>query len=200
MKHIAPLTLILLGAPIAAMAGGVAVPVAEPQIAAPMAVAPQPTDWTGFYTGLSLGMGNSYGSTAGNGGNMGIAGVNLGYRRDMGRVVLGGELSYDKDDIKQGSSGSGSAIKNTTALKLTVGMPVGRALVYGALGVARADASLAGVSATDTGYTAGIGADYAVTDKWTIGGELAMDRYNDFNNTGVDLKDTTLKVKVGLRF
>lgn len=197
MKLIAPLTMIFLAAPFAAMAGGAEIPVAEPQIAAPVAMAPQSTDWTGFYAGLSFGAGNSYGSTAGSGGDMGVAGVNLGYRRDMGRVVVGGELSYDKDDIGQ----DGTGISNTAALKLTVGTPVGeRTLVYGLLGASRAEATLGGVSGTDIGYTAGLGADYALNDKWTIGGEVAMDRYDDFNNSGIDLKDTTMKLKVGMRF
>lgn len=202
MKLIAPLSLILLGAPMAAMAGGMAAPVTEPPVTAPVpaAVAEQPVDWGGFYGGLSLGLGHSSGSVTGNGGDMGIAGVNLGYRYDMGKAIVGGELSYDKDNVGKSNSTTGSQINNTAALKLLVGTDIGRTLVYGTVGVAHADARLGGVSGSDTGYTAGIGADYALNQQWTLGGELAADRYNNFNGSGVDLKDTTLKVKVGFRF
>lgn len=201
MKHILPLTLVILATPIAAMAGGMAQPVTEPPVAAPApVVAEQPVDWSGFYTGLSLGIGKSSTSPSGNDGTMRIAGANLGYRMDMGKAIVGGELSYDKTDIGETASATSSTIKNAAALKLMVGTDIGRTLVYGTVGVSRADASVAGVSGSDTGYTAGIGADYALNQQWTVGGELATARYNDFNNSGVDLKDTTLKVKLGFRF
>lgn len=201
MKHLAPLTLILLAAPLAAMAGGPATPTVEPQIVtpAPMAQYTAPGDWTGFYTGLSLGGGHTYGNSAGGHANMGIAGVNLGYRRDLGPVVVGGELSFDKDNINVGH-GNANKINNTTALKLIVGKSMGQTLVYGAVGVAQADATVAGATGTDTGYTVGIGADYALNQQWTIGGELATDRYNNFNGSGAVLNDTSFKVKIGFRF
>lgn len=202
MKHIAPLTLIFLAAPLAAMAGGMAAPVTEPPVAspAPVAAAEPSVDWTGFYGGMSLGVGHSFGNVAGNSGKMRIAGANLGYRTDIGKMIVGGELSYDKDNIGKSNSTTGSQINNTTALKLQVGTDIGRTLVYGSAGVARADARVGGVTGTDTGYTVGVGADYALTQQWTLGGEVATDRYKNFNNSGVDLKDTTLKVKLGFRF
>ncbi|MBI1170982.1 outer membrane beta-barrel protein [bacterium] len=201
MKRLAPLTLVFLAAPLAAMAGGPAVPTIEPQVTAPAPAAPvtPSVDWTGFYSGLSLGGGHSYGNSPGTHANLGVAGVNLGYRYDMGPVLVGGEFSYDKDNINVGQA-SGSKVNNSTALKLVVGKSLGNTLVYGTVGLAQADASVAGVSGSDTGYTAGIGADYALNQQWTLGGELAGSRYNNFKNTGYDLKDTTFKVKIGFRF
>lgn len=200
MKHTALLALIILGTPIAAMAGGMAAPVTEPQVTA---VAPVMTnapayDWTGFYSGVSLGFGKSYTSGIKQDGTLHIGGVNLGYRHDYGSFVVGGELSYDKDNINVGSSRK--TINNTTALKLIAGTNLGRTLVYGTVGVARANATLAGVAASDTGYSVGIGADYALSQQWTIGGELSANRYNNFNKSGVTLKDTALEMKVGYRF
>ncbi|MGV8985602.1 MAG: outer membrane protein [Cypionkella sp.] len=202
MKHIALSTLILLGAPIAAMAGGPAVPTIEPQVTmpAPVVMAPQPVNWGGLYTGVSLGFGNSYTNNPGQGNRLGVAGVNLGYRYDLGSLIVGGELSYDKDNVNVDTSSSGNGIENTTALKLIVGKSLGRTLVYGTVGVANANANVAGVSGSDTGYTVGIGADYALNQQWTIGGELSNSRFNDFNSSGVDLQDTTMKVKVGFKF
>ena len=200
MKHVALATLILLGAPAAAMAGGMAAPVTEPALAAPapvIATVPS-TDWTGFYTGLSLGYGNSYTTGITQSGKMKIAGVNLGYRRDLGKVVVGGEISFAKDNVNVGAAST--TINSTTALRLTVGTDLGRTLVYGSAGVDRANATLAGVTATGTGYSFGIGADYALTQRWTVGAALETNRYNDFNNTGVNLKDTALALKVGFRF
>ncbi|OYZ99477.1 MAG: hypothetical protein B7Y02_19190 [Rhodobacterales bacterium 17-64-5] len=65
---------------------------------------------------------------------------------------------------------------------------------------ARSNATVSGVSGTDTGYSVGVGADYALTQQWTLGGELTSTRYNNFKSTGVTLKDTSLAVKVGFRF
>ncbi len=201
MKKIALATLILLAAPVAAMAGGPAAPVVEPPISAPapMMMAAPTVDWTGTYAGVKLGYGKSYTSGAlKQGGTMHIAGADLGYRQDMGAYLLGGELSYDRDNINVGAADR--TINSTAALKLIVGKSMGQTLFYGSLGVARADATLAGVKGSDTGYTAGIGADYALTQKITLGGELSTNRYNNFNGSGVTLKDTAFAVKVGFRF
>lgn len=200
MKLIALSTLIALGAPMTAMAGGMAAPVTEPAVVAPapMMAPVASTDWSGFYTGVQLGFGHSYTAGIQQDGKIHAAGVDVGYRTDMGGLVVGGELSYNKDDINVGATDN--TVNNTTALKLIVGKSMGRTLVYGTAGVARADAQIAGVGATDTGYTLGLGADYALNDKWTVGGELSANRYFDFNNSGVTLKDTTVAVKVGYRF
>lgn len=200
MKRIALSALVILAAPVAAMAGGPATPTVEPTVSmpAPVMQAVQPGDWTGFYSGVSLGYGKSTAKPLGQDGKLHIGGVNLGYRSQMGTLVLGGELSYDRDNITVGTADR--TIKNTTALKLIVGKDFGQTLVYGDVGVARAKATLAGVSGTDTGYTMGIGADYALNQQWTIGGEVSANRYNDFNNSGVTLKDTALTVKLGYRF
>jgi outer membrane immunogenic protein len=201
MKRLAPLSLILLMTPFAAMAGGPATPMIEPVVAAPVPMAPVTPNviWTGSYAGLSLGGGNSYGTAPGNHSTLGIVGVNLGYRNDFGPVVLGGEISYDKDNVWNGN-GNGNTITSTGAIKLILGKSLGQTLVYGTAGFVQAQADVVGVSRSDTGYTFGIGADYALNDKWTVGGELATDRYNKFSNTGYDLNDTTFKVKVGFRF
>ena len=200
MKNTLFLTLALLGAPMAAMAGGMAAPVTEPVVTAPAPVIPamQSGDWTGFYSGVSLGFGKSYTKGIQQDGTLHIGGINLGYRYDMGQVVVGGELSFDKDNINVGAANR--TINNTTALKLIVGTDLGKTLVYGSVGAARADATLAGVKASDTGYTVGIGADYALTQRFTIGGELSANRYNNFHGSGVTLKDTAVALKVGFRF
>ena len=202
MKKIALATLIVLAAPVAALAGGPATPVVEPMVSAPapMMMATPSSDWTGAYAGVKLGFGHS--STSGGlvnpSGKMHIGGADLGYRRDTGAFVIGAELSYDRDNINV--KAADSQIKNRTALKLIVGKSMGQTLFYGTVGVTRANATLAGMSGSDTGYTAGIGADYALTQKVTLGGELTTDRYKNFDGSGVTLKDTAFAVKLGFRF
>ena len=53
---------------------------------------------------------------------------------------------------------------------------------------------------SDTGFLYGLGVDYAVSDRWTVGGELLQNRFDDFDGTGTDLDATTLKAKVAMRF
>ena len=199
MKHIALLTAAFLGAPIAAMAGGMAVPVTEPVvIAVAPTMAPVSSDWAGFYTGVSIGFGHSYTSGIKQDGKLRSGGVNLGYRADMGGLVLGGELSYNKDDVNV--KAIDNTVNNTTALKLIVGKSLGQTLVYGTAGVTRANAQIAGVRGNGNGYTLGLGADYALNSKLSIGGELAASRYNNFEKSGVTLKDSTFMMKIGYRF
>ncbi|MEO8241000.1 MAG: porin family protein [bacterium] len=197
MQRTGLLTFALILAPMAAMAGGPAVPTMEPAIippAAPVVYAPS-VDWTGFYAGGSLGYGKF---TGGNDGQSALAGIDLGYRRDFGKAVVGAELSYDKNNI--GENSANDQINSTTGIKLLAGYDMGRTLVYASIGAAQAEAQIGGVTATDNGYSAGIGVDYALSDKWTVGGEIQSHRYDDFNNSGVNLKDTSLEMKVGFRF
>ena len=199
MKAIAILALATLGSPMAAWAGGPATPTMEPQVAAPVVAAPVAAvgPWTGPYGGLSLGYGNVTSGSAGLSGKGGFGGVYLGYRHEFGQMVVGGELSYDANNIKLGT---GNSLDNTTNLQLQLGRDMGNTLAYVAAGVDRSNATLSGASASGHGYFGGIGADYMLGNRWTVGGEILAHRYNDFANSGISLNDTTLQVKVGLRF
>jgi outer membrane immunogenic protein len=200
MQRTGLLTFALLLSPMAAMAGGPAQPTMEPLIAPPPAPMVQVADsnWTGFYTGMSLGYGKFEAGGGNQNGGATVGGIDLGYRYDFGKAVVGGELSYDMNDI--GGTGSANSINNTTGVKLLAGVDLGRTLVYASVGASEANATVGGTTGTDNGYFGGIGADYLLTDKWTIGGELQSHRYDNFDNSGVDLKDTSLEMKIGFRF
>lgn len=116
----------------------------------------------------------------------------------MNTIVFGGELSYDRDNI--GVSTADRSINHAAALKVTLGKDLGSTLVYGAIGVTRVNATLGDVTASDTGLSAGLGIDYAVTPSWTVGSELTFNHYRDFNGSGETLKDTALALKVGYKF
>ena len=59
-------------------AGGLAEPVAEPVIAAPVVMAPVSADWTGFYAGAQVGYGDVSSNVAGIDGNDDVQNVFVG--------------------------------------------------------------------------------------------------------------------------
>lgn len=199
MKKLMYVAMVASAFPVAAMAGGMAQPIVEPmvQIAPPVMMAPA-VDWTGAYAGAVLGFGKAAASGGDPDGNAGMAGLNAGYLKDFGQFVLGGEVSYVKSNV--GVKSGHDQVNQTLGAQVIVGADLGRTLVYVSGGAARAEATLGGVSGFDNGYSASIGADYMVNDKFTLGAELKSNRYNDFKNSGVDLTDTSLGMKVGMRF
>lgn len=181
-----------------AFAGGPVAVADEPMIA-PVAqayVAPG-LDWTGGYVGAQLGYGDVDSSTGALEGSGWLGGVHAGYRWDLGNWVAGTELTWDTTDIDLGTTGS---LDDVMALKLTAGREIGNSLVYGALGVAQANATVGTADASDNGIVFGVGFDYAVNDRWTVGGEVLEHQFNNFDGLGVDLDATTVKAKVALRF
>lgn len=179
------------------LAGGYAAPVVEAPVAAPVA-APVRTggDWTGGYVGGQIGYGDA--SAGGIDGNGALYGVRGGYDWDFGQWVVGAGLDWDKTDIDLGNAGDN--IDSIARLKLRAGYDLGRTLIYATAGAAHAKADLGGVSRSDNGWFAGIGADYALNDRWTLGGEVLHNQFDDFDNTGTDLDATTAAVTVGFRF
>lgn len=196
MKYIASLALACtLDAP--AFAGGLASPEPEPMIAAPVIAAPVSADWSGFYAGAQLGYGDVNTSAAGLEGDGALGGVHAGYRYDYGQFVAGAELAYNAANIDLGGV---NELTDVTQLKLMGGYDLGRALVYGTVGAAHAKADLGGAGVSDTGYLVGIGMDYALNDRWTIGGEVTHHRFDNFDGTGTDVRANTAQIKLGMRF
>lgn len=181
-----------------AFAGGPVAVADEPMIApvAQASVAPG-LDWTGGYVGAQLGYGDVDSSDVTMEGYGWLGGVHAGYRWDLGNWVAGTELTWDTTDIDLGTTGS---LDDVMALKLTAGREIGNSLVYGALGVAQANATVGTADASDNGIVFGVGFDYAVNDRWTVGGEVLEHQFNNFDGLGVDLDATTVKAKVALRF
>jgi outer membrane immunogenic protein len=199
MKTIATLVaMAALAAP--AFAGGptevapepAVVPAAEPYVAPGI-------DWSGPYVGAQLGYGDIDSNGGGLDGDGALGGVHAGYRWDWGSFVAGAELDYDTAEIDLGSAG-GDTLDDVARLKLMAGTELGRSLVYGTLGAAYASASVGGADLSDNGYFLGAGVDFAVSDRWTVGGELLQHKFDDFDGSGVDLDATTLKARVSLRF
>jgi len=192
-------TLIGLTGGLPALAGGMTTPVEEPMVYAELAPVIAPSaDWSGGYVGAQLGYGDVNSNGAGLDGNGAIGGVHAGYLFDFGQFVTGAEVSYDAANIDLGAGTD--SLDSVARLKLIAGYDLGRTMIYGSTGVARASATVGGTGLSDNGYFIGLGADYALTDQWTLGGEVMAHRFNDFAGTGVRLEATTVQAKVAYRF
>jgi opacity protein-like surface antigen len=184
-----------------AFAGGPSAPVTEPVVTpapAPVAVRPD-GDWGGFYAGAQLGYADIGSSASGVlDGSGALGGVHAGYRWDLGQPVFGAELDYDWADADLGDD-LGS-LDNVTRLKLIGGADLGQTFLYATAGAAWADATVGGNGLSDQGWFGGIGADYALSSQWTVGGEVLWHNFDDFDDSGIDIDATTAKVKVSYRF
>jgi outer membrane immunogenic protein len=183
-----------------AFAGGPVEPIAEPVITPAPVIEPVSTggEWGGAYVGAQLGYADVSSGGAGLDGNGAIGGVHAGYRYDFGTAVIGAELDYDMANVDLDAADS--SLDSVARLKLMAGYDLGRTLIYGTAGGAYADATVGGVDASDRGYFLGIGADYALSDRWTVGGEVLEHRFDDFDGSGVDLKATTASVNASFNF
>lgn len=180
----------------AANAGGYTAPVVE---AAPVEVAPVVTmdasDWSGFYAGLQYGQGEATISLDGEEADTDFDayGVHGGYNRDFGKYVLGGELDYNKIDL---DNDGGDA--DLTRLRARAGYDLGRFLPYVTLGAAHISGD-DDLSETDVTY--GIGADYKVTEMFTVGAEYTKQDFSDVDNVdGLDLDTDMVQVRASYHF
>jgi opacity protein-like surface antigen len=175
-----------------ASAGSLAPVIEEPAPAPVMATQAPDGEWTGFSAGLSLGY-NDLNSGAGTGEIYGLRG---GYDYDFGGFVVGGTASYDWTDTDFG----GDSLNSIARVGVRGGADLGQTLVYATGGAAWGDATVGGTTATDLGWYAGVGAEYKLSGNWTVGAEALTNRFDDFNGSGTDIRDTTLALNVGMRF
>lgn len=179
----------------AAVAGSLAEPVVEAPliVADPVPVTPV-GEWTGFYTGLQLGYGD-FSSDSGLDGDETSFGFHVGYDYDFGNYVIGGEIDYDKFDADLG--GGAASVDSVARLKVKGGYDLGSTLIYATAGAARADTSVG----DETGPFVGLGVNYKISDRYTVGAELLQHRFDDVGGVaGNDLDATTLSLRGSLRF
>ncbi len=157
------------------------------------------TDWTGAYAGLQYDIldGDAVIGGALDGDAFGLFG---GYRHDFGTFVLGGEIDYMVGDLSP-TVGPGLDVDGLLRLGVEAGYDAGPALIYGTLGYARADISAGGANIDFDGTFYGIGIDYAVSERVTIGAELLRHQFDDINGiAGNDLDMTSFGINVAYRF
>lgn len=180
----------------AASAGGPVVVVTEAPVAAPVAEAAPGYDWTGFYAGLAVTSGTV---------NAGAAdfdtqgfGAQVGYLRDLGRFVLGGELSYSSADLDEVPDSSISS----TRLKLIGGFDAGRVLPYAFIGLSDMKIKDEGVSISDTGTNYGIGARVALgaQGRLVAGLEYIIEKKDAFGGTAANIEHKEVALRLDYRF
>jgi opacity protein-like surface antigen len=177
----------------AAKAGGPVVVAEDPVVAAP--AAPAGYDWTGFYVGLSVLSGTFSDNGGLSEGDTSGYGLQAGYLRDFGRLVVGGELAYAKGDYDVFTSNDWTS----TRLKLIGGYDAGRFLPYGFVGLSNYDIrGISGFSDTVTIY--GLGAKIAVSQRIAVGLEYVVENENDFDNAGSDMENSDLALRLDYRF
>lgn len=182
--------LVAIAAP--AFAGGLAPAAPEAVVTAPVevvapVVAAVGADWTGFYLGGAVN--TVVDEDAVEGETYGVFG---GYNKDFGSIVAGAELGYaDASDLTV----NGLAADDLITAKAKVGYDLGAFLPYATLGAA----ALTVDGDEDVGYTYGVGVDYALTDAWTIGAEVAQYEFEEFNGAD-DLSATTAGLRAAFNF
>ncbi len=179
-------TLVLaIAAPV--YAGSASEPVIEP-VPTPIPVTPA-SDWTGGYLGLQLGYGELTKDLEGDGMIGGIVG---GYDWDLGDWVVGlgadvtfGDISTDAGDLS-----------SLSRLKVRGGYDFGSTMLYATAGAAYADSDDFGNS---WGYFGGVGVEHRLDDAWSLTGEVAAHRFEDFNDYD-KVNATTATVGLNYRF
>jgi outer membrane immunogenic protein len=161
-------------------------------------------NWSGIYVGINGGWGFGtakwtaigVGATAtgSNSDNGGVVGGTLGVNWQAGAFVLGGEADFDYSGVNTGTSQTVCNIGITcqtgnnwlSTVRGRVGFAADRVLFYATAGGAFANVQTAlnGVTTTHTrtGWTAGLGAEYAFADNWTAKIEYL---YVDLGNKAV---------------
>ncbi|CDX59178.1 Outer membrane protein [Mesorhizobium plurifarium] len=169
-------------------------------------VAGMPFSWTGFYVGGQAGGGWNDSHWSGSffpfdtNGSGGIFGGQIGYNWQIDQYVIGIEGDLAGSTVKgdnQCSVATGTTCETKqdylASVRGRLGYAVDRFLIYGDAGVAFTKYKIAEVDSTTpqtfgggsrVGWTAGLGAEYALTDHWTAGAEW---NYYDFGTrTGFD--------------
>lgn len=211
----------LLAAPAAALAADLSV---APLYKAPPAPAvPPPYNWSGFYLGANGGGGwstshwDSAGSTNGSGG---VIGGTAGLNWQTGHAVFGLEGDIDWSNVK-GTTTSAACPAGCTTQNDWLATVRGRAgyafdrfmpYVTGGLAVGDVKAStpgLAGANQTATGWTAGGGLEFALTNNWSAKAEyLHVDLGNmncGFNcgttpNNNVSMREDLVRGGLNFKF
>jgi outer membrane immunogenic protein len=179
----------LLAAP--AFAAGPTPTPTDPVIVDPAPYVTPGNDWTGFYLGGSLN-----GGRLDNGINEGDTrgfGLHAGYMMDFGSFVGGGELGFVRGE-GQGDSVDGEF--DAVRLQGIAGYDAGNFLPYLTVGVSR----LSDDENSDTAMSYGVGAKYAFNASWTAGLEYLVETKDNFDDTGFDVENRELALKIDYRF
>ncbi|NRB05326.1 MAG: outer membrane beta-barrel protein [Rhodobacteraceae bacterium] len=177
----------------AAFAGDLGSSVVEPVVTQPPASGISfGSDWTGPYAGLQLGQLDATASDGLSGDDLAL-GAHAGYRFDFGRVVIGGEVDFDRAGT---NLGAGLELDSILRGKVQAGLDFGSAFAYVTGGVAELDSSIG----DDTGEFYGLGLSYRLSDRFTVGGEVLEHNFKRVGGGPTDVDATTVTVRGSLNF
>ena len=187
-----------------AFAGGPTVAVDDPLPTAAPASAPA-HDWSGPYAGLSYGTakGDVVSGSASpvqlDDGS--LTSIYIGTLVQRGNFVWGGELAYGSVSGTTYLGFVDSRFDKVLDLKGRVGFAANRALFYGVIGYSSAPFVDASTEYDTAGLALGLGADFAVSDRVTVGLEYLTRDLSGGNGIGtMDASLDTLSLRVGLSF
>ncbi|MEO1640327.1 MAG: outer membrane beta-barrel protein [Pseudomonadota bacterium] len=152
-------------------------------------------DFAGPYAGFQIGTSDIDVDGAPLDGDGPSYGLFAGFNVQNGGVVYGAEIDYDTTEY---DIGDGTAeVDSTTRLKGRVGSVLGGGMAYGTAGVVWATSPGLG---DDNGGFVGAGYDFPVTDDLDIGFEVLQHQFEDYNDSGLDVGVTTLKLRASFSF
>lgn len=183
-----------------AIAGSPETPAGSPAVA--VAAETGPT-WTGGYAGLFRG--TASGEMYDIGGpyelndNGNFFGVFAGYRHDFGKIVVGAEMSATMDvDLYQASWPTWE-FNSLTDFKAVAGYDLGRALVYVSAGYTTSNFQSPNPY-NYTGWNAGIGADFRISETFFVGGEYVRRSLSRSDLSTWTGRFDTLQIRAGVNF
>jgi outer membrane immunogenic protein len=187
------------------------VPAVEEPLA-PAYIAPTGFDWTGFYVGANVGYGFSgdFSDDVGfrlNEGSGFVGGVQAGYNVQFDPLVVGIEGEIDYSNISDRFAGVRADLDWRGSVTGRLGWAVDRFLPYVKGGLAFGDVNFdTGRSDSNMlwGWTAGVGAEYAITNNVSVRAEYNYtDLGTDAFNTNIGSFDGAYSgsdVKVGVNY
>ncbi len=165
-------------------------------------------DWAGNYAGLSLTSNNGATPAHFDGddyklGKNGVAGAFVGKRWDVGSAVMGAELDISGSGLQADLLNNGDTYSMGTFVdsKVSVGVPLGKALLYGFAGLSASTVNGDGEKYSAWGTNMGVGVDYMVTDKMSVGAEVMRRSFkNSYGSNGSSDGSTAVSVRVAFHF
>lgn len=168
-------------------------------------------DWSGPYVSGTLAFGRTSTSSNGPGPTVSVSdtataySLALGHQVQSGSVVYGGEIALFDVTSDLGSAGSDFGVDYGLRLSGKLGYDLGKSLVYGTVGLARADFQGKDIDTNKNALAIGAGIDLNVTDRIDIGAEYVYFRFGEIDNAGgsgrgADANINTLGLKLSYGF
>ena len=207
MKSVLALAL-SIAATTATFAGGPVVVITEPEPMPVVRPAAPVVDWSGPYVGLSYGRSSGdidFIPTPAQALDSGKAlSIYTGYLWQRNAVVYGAELAYTKLKDNTVTGIPTGEVQNSIDLKGRFGIAANRVLFYGVLGYSMASYDEGGNDWDPAGMNYGVGIDYMMSNRMTLGLEylarnLSADNPNGLGQS-VEIDLDTVSLRVGFKF